>query len=169
MYHGPGLLNVSPLRNLRYLAVPVDALMELDPNHEVTEAFNGNRHGFGSVHDIGGMWAETITFYSDLAQRDGGEMAPAYVDDTRSIWAGPIVPLSNLLPDSLQHLRILDDANTESLANYVDERLHDFVLNPRFSELHDVQVRRTKFFTEHVRNLGWHIERRPFWNVMRRV
>lgn len=37
-----GLLNVSALRNLRYLAVSVDALMELDAVYENDGVFNGN-------------------------------------------------------------------------------------------------------------------------------
>jgi len=55
------------------------------------------------------------------------------------------------------------------VASYVDKEIRDLVLHRRFSELRDVQVRRRVFFTEHVKDIGWHLERRPFWNVMRRT
>jgi hypothetical protein len=167
-----GLLNVSALRNLRYLAVPVDALMNLVADHENEEVSNGNRHGFGSAHDIEDMWAETTMDDSDASPRDGDEVAGQDDEEewpTRSILASSNVPFSHLFPDTLQHLRILDDVGSEKVARHVDRRLRDLVLDPRFSELCDVQVRRKTVFTEHVRDIGWHIERRSFWNIMRRT
>jgi hypothetical protein len=168
----PGLLNVSALRNLRYLAVPVDALMELDAIYENDGIFNGNRHGFGSVYDIEDMWAESIEGNRETGSLGGRQVVDQ--DDaeewsTRCILAGSDVPFSHLFPDTLQHLRILDDVGTEEVASHIDKRLRDLALGPRFSELHDVQVRRKTAFTEHLRDIGWHIERRSFWNIMRRM
>lgn len=176
----PGLLNVSSLRKLRYLAVPLDALVaqhqyydDLGATFYLGELFKGNRHGYGSVHDIEDMWAETVADEHDTARRDGSETAGQDDDEeevTKLMLAtGPNLPFFHLLPDTLQHLRILDDVDTMNVASYVDEEIRNLVLHPRFSELCDVQVRRRVFFTEHVRNIGWHIERRPFWNVMRRL
>jgi hypothetical protein len=166
-----GLFNVSELHNLRYLAIPVDAPMDLD-HEELSmqrgcvnkQTFDGNRHGFGSVHDVEDMWAKNIAADSEAADQDGEED-----NITRSILDGQGVPFSDLVPGTLQHLRILDGIYTEDAAHHVDQRLRDLVLNPRFSKLHDVQVRRKSEFTEHVRDVGWHVERRPFWNVMRQV
>lgn len=173
----PGLLNVSSLRNLRYLAVPVEALMPLhdyQSGHfgDYSALFKGNRHGFGSVYDVEDMWRGDIAYESDAARRDGSETAGKVDEDDRTrsmLDRGPDVPFSHLFPDTLQHLRIMDDVDTDSVASYVDERLRGLVLAPRFSGLQDVRVRRRNFFTQHVRDIGWHIERCPFWNVMRRV
>ena len=165
------LFNVSKLHNLRYLAIPVDTLMDLD-HEELSmkrgcvnkQTFDGNRHGFGSVHDIEDMWAENIPADSEAADQDNEED-----NITRSILDGPDVPFCDLLPNRLQHLRILDGIYTEDVADNVDRQVRDLVLDLRFSALHDVQVRRKSGFTEHVKDIGWHVERRPFWNVMRRV
>lgn len=176
----PGLLDVSSLRKLRYLAVPVDALVALyecydtfGPAFYQHKVFTGNRHGCGSVHDIEDMWAEIILDKRDTALRYGSEIAGEDDEEeevTRLMLdTGPNVPFFHLLPDNLQHLRLLDDADTVDIATYADGKLRDLVSHPGSSELGDVQVRRRAFFTEHVRNIGWHVERRPFWNVMRRV
>ena len=177
--HGwdPGLLDVSSLRNLRYLAVTVDALVEL---HECEiqgfrdeSVVNGNRHGCGSVHNIEDMWSETITNAIDEARRHGSVTA-SYHEDARDVTRSllgdsPDVTLSRLLPDTLQRIRIMNDIDTERVGRHVDERLRDLILDPRFSDLCDVQVRRRKLFFGHVKDLGWRVERRPFWNVMTRI
>ena len=91
----PGLLNVSQLRNLRYLAALVDALVNYD-HEELSmqwncvdkQTFNVNRHGFSSVHDIEDMWAETMPASSKAVDQDHEEQSI-----TRSILAGTDVPL----------------------------------------------------------------------------
>lgn len=139
----------------------------------------GNRHGFGSVHDVEDMWLEANPDERSTASHEfdamEAELAAEYEDATRRIiYDGPITPFYQLLPETLQHLRILDDINTESVACFVDEQLSDLVLDPKFSQLRDIQVRRKKIFTEHIKpeqieNSGWRIERRELWNIMRRV
>lgn len=168
----PDLLNVTALRDLRYLAVPVDALMELDAVYENHGVFNGNRHGFGSVYDIEDMWGESIQDDRKTSYLGGSEtveQGDAQEPSTRSILPGSNVPFSRLFPNTLQHLRILDDVDTEEVASNIDKRLRDLLLDRRFSDLHDVQVRRETAFTEHLRDIGWHIERRSCWNIMRRM
>jgi hypothetical protein len=173
----PGLLNVSSLCNLRNLAVPVDALVAfheyhkfLDDGYCESHTFRGNCHGYGSVHDIEGMWHETLVDKKDTARRNGSEtagMGDEEEDIARSVLAERHnVLFSYLLPDALHHLRILDDVDTECMASCTDQRLRELVLDPRFSELRDLQVRRRKVFTEHVRDIGRRIERRPFWAIM---
>lgn len=177
-YGIPGVLDLTSLRNLRYLSLPVDALFTMPRLHNAEiyhePVFRGNRHGYGSAHDVEDMWAEHIKDERDIARRDGSDMA--FDDDEEDEYTipcistrDPNVPFSCLMPDTLQHLRIMDDLDTEGVADHVDKNLRDLVSNPRFSELRDVQVRRRKVFTEHVKNIGWHLERRPFWNVMRRI
>lgn len=118
------------------------------------------------------MWAASIEDDSEPRSLGGNEAVDqdgVEERSTRSILAGSDVPFSHLFPDSLQHLRILDDVGTEEVASHIDRRMRDLVLDPRFSELHDVQIRRNTAFTEHVRDIGCHIERRSFWNIMRRM
>lgn len=171
----PGLLNVASLRHLQYLAVPVDAFMALHGffgtrySGEGVDILTGNRHGFGSVHDIEDLWAQA---YWPTMDKD---LAAMYEKHTRRIIAeGPMTPFSQLLPDTLQHLRILDDTGTDSVAFFVDEQLKDLVLDPKFPKLRDVQVQREKFFTEHIKpehleNFGWRVEGGDHWNIMRRL
>ena len=176
----PGLMNVSSLRKLLYLAVPLDALVaqhqyydELGATFYGDALFRGNRHGYGGVYDIEDMWAESILGDDDIAQRDGSKTSGQYDEEEAvtevMLATGPNLPFFQLLPESLQHFRVLDDVDTVTVASYVDKEIRDLVLHRRFSELRDVQVRRRVFFTEHVKDIGWHLERRPFWNVMRRT
>lgn len=60
------------------------------------QTFDGNRHSFGSVHDIEDMWAENIPADSEATDQDNEED-----NITRSILDGPGVPFFDLLPNRL--------------------------------------------------------------------
>jgi hypothetical protein len=82
----------------------------------------------------------------------------------------PTTPLNLILPSSLRHLRIMDDLNVRVDTPRLDKQLHDLMLDPDFSKLRSVSVRRTRRFTTHIRNDVWHDQKCPrFWRVMKRV
>jgi hypothetical protein len=82
----------------------------------------------------------------------------------------PTAPLNLILPSSLRHLRIMDDWNLVVDAIRLDEQLHTLTLDPSFSKLRPVRVRRRRPFTTHIRNDDWHDQEYPqFWQVMKRA
>lgn len=171
----PNVINLKSLPRLQYLALPLDALINFgrkkqDDLLQHQNLFSGNRHGYGSKYDLEDMWVDSTTGqYRRFSHqiRDGIEACTVFCGV--NTWRAPSEPLSQLLPDTLQHLRVLDDWNFEDEACALDISVRSLVLDPQFSELHDVQVRRRRVCTGHVKRIGWQVERRPFWNVMRRM
>jgi hypothetical protein len=81
----------------------------------------------------------------------------------------PTVPLHQLLPSSLRHLRIIDDWGLWTDAIRLDVELRDLMLLPHLSELRSIRVKREIPYSKHVRDLGWHHQRRAHqWNVLLR-
>jgi hypothetical protein len=82
----------------------------------------------------------------------------------------PTAPLNLILPFSLRHLRIMDDWNKVVDAVRLDRQLCNLMLDPSFSKLRSVRVRRKRPFTTHIQNDDWHDQKYPqFWQVMKRA
>jgi hypothetical protein len=81
----------------------------------------------------------------------------------------PTASLRQILPHSLQRLRIIDDWHLWADAIRLDMELSDLILDPQFAELRSIRVRRKLPWSKHVEDLGWHEYRHgPYWNVLLR-
>ena len=81
----------------------------------------------------------------------------------------PTVSLCRQLTYSLQHLIITDDWHLRADTIRPDEELQNLMLDPQFSELLSIRVRRWIPWSNHVKDLGWHMERHGrYWNALLR-
>jgi hypothetical protein len=138
-------LNLASLSDLRSLTLPVEALLS-EPAGE---------YSVPATHEAG---------HDDDDDDEFRNLhAPGHGINT------PTSPLRQLLPHSLQRLRIIDDWHLWADAVRLDLELRDLILDPRFSELRSIRVRRKTPWSKHVKDLGWHEFRHgPYWNVLLR-
>jgi hypothetical protein len=153
-----GLSALAPLTHLRSLTLPLEAVLsETVGEHPVPAIDDGQN--------------------SESSDADGNEDEESLddEDDVRSSHPPgqglntPTVPLHQLLPSSLRHLRIIDDWGLWTDAIRLDVELRDLMLLPHLSELRSIRVKREIPYSKHVRDLGWHHQRRAHqWNVLLR-
>jgi hypothetical protein len=140
--------NLASLKHLRELTLPVEALLPETPRVYTPpspDEFDPEYYGYSP---------EDEDDHSD-SQAPAVEIPPA--------------SLCRLLPHSLQHLIIIDDFYLWADAVRLDEELRNLMLDPQFSELRAIRVRRRIPWSEHVKDLGWHEERYGrYWNALLR-
>jgi hypothetical protein len=136
------LLNLASLSHLRSLTLPVEALLS-EPAGE---------YNVPATEEAGDDDEEFINLH-----------APGQGVNT------PTASLRQILPHSLQRLRIIDDWHLWADAIRLDMELSDLILDPQFAELRSIRVRRKLPWSKHVEDLGWHEYRHgPYWNVLLR-
>lgn len=104
------------------------------------------------------MWTDIVTDKYDVDKRRGSTIAT----DSGHCWvtcppSQPKIPkglFTEILPESLRQRRVLDDFDLGAEAEILDEQVRDFILDERFDELRDVQVRRRREFTESFEDVG---------------
>ena len=153
-----GLINLATLSHLRSLTLPVEAVLA-EPAGEHLVPATGYDQNY------------------DLSHADETEDEEC-LDDEDDFWSShppgeglntPTVPLHQLLPRSLRHLRIVDDWDLRTDAIRLDMELRNLMLLPHFSELRSIRIKREIPYSKHVKDLGWRHERRAHrWNVLRR-
>lgn len=142
-------ISLASLSQLRNLTLPVEALLS-GPAGEYSVPATAE-----AGHDDEGLEDE-----QDIADLH----APGHGVNT------PTSSLCQLLPHSLQRLRIIDDWNLWADAVRLDLELRTLILDPQFSELRSIRVRRALPWSKHVKDLGWHETRHePYWNVLLRL
>lgn len=135
-------INLASLSNLRYLTLPVEAILSEPAGEYIVPA--------------SGEACDDDDEFSDLHAMGHGVNTPT-------------ASLCQLLPCSLQRLRIIDDYHLWADAVRLDKELRDLILDPRFSELRSIRVSRKIPWSKHVKDLGWHVTRHePYWNVLLR-
>jgi hypothetical protein len=136
-------LNLASLNHLRSLTLPVEALL-----------------------------SEPAGEYSVPATDEAGQDDDDEFRDLHAPGQGvntPTASLRQILPHSLQRLRLIDDWHLWADAIRLDMELRDLLLDPRFSELRSIRIRRKIPWSKHVKDLGWHEFRHgPYWNVLLR-
>jgi hypothetical protein len=154
-----GLINLATLSHLRSLTLPVEAVLSEPVGEHLVPASN---------HDQD----------RDPSHAENTE-DEEFLDDEDDFWSShppgeglntPTVPLHQLLPCSLRHLRIIDDWDLWTDAIRLDVELRRLMLLPDFSELRSIRVKREIPYSKHVKDLGWRHERRAHrWNVLLRL
>jgi hypothetical protein len=146
----PTQTNLASLSHLRELTLPVEALLPETPK----------------------VWSPPEFDEFDPEYYDEGLRAASVLSDLQASQRAvglPPVSLCRLLPHSLQHLIIIDDFYLWADAVRLDEELRNLMLDPQFSELRVIRVRRRIPWSEHVKDLGWHEERYGrYWNALLR-
>jgi len=139
-------MNLASLSHLRSLTLPLEALLSSPAGEYSVPAPDEVSHDDDNDDDE----------FSD-------SHAPGHGVNT------PTVSLCQLLPTSLQRLRIIDDWHLWADAIRLDMELRNLILDPQFSELRSIRVRRKLPWSKHVKDLGWHESRhKPYWNVLLR-
>ena len=140
--------NLASLKHLRELTLPVEALLPETPRVYTPPPFD-----------------EFDPEYYGYSPEDEDDRSDSQAPAVEI----PPVPLCRLLPHSLQHLIIMDDFYLWADTVRLDEELRSLMLDPQFSELRAIRVRRRNPWSEHAKDLGWHEERYGhYWNALLR-
>lgn len=151
------IINLAALSNLKSLTLPIEAVLSESAGQYVVPVI------------------EMEDDPDSLGNADGDVEATDDEDDFAALHPlgkglnTPTVPLYQLLPSTLRHLKIVDDWDLWADAVRLDIQLRSLVLDPRFSEMRTIRVRCKMPFTKHVKGLGWQMKRRKHcWNALSR-
>jgi hypothetical protein len=149
------LINLASLSHLKALTLPIEAILHGPEGKYVVPDAERYQAAPGYAEDQHDALGEEDEFRSLHSPGQGLNT--------------PTTPLSQILPKSLKHLRIMDDWDLYVDVIRLDLELRDLMLNSEFSELRTIRVRREFPYSKHVRDLGWRVKRREkFWNVLLR-
>jgi hypothetical protein len=149
------LINLASLTHLEALTLPIEAILHGPEGKYVVPAAERYQAAPGYAEDQHDALGDEDVFRTLHSSGQGLNT--------------PTTPLSQILPKSLKHLRIMDDWDLYADAIRLDLELRDLMLNREFSELRTIRVRREFPYSQHVRDLGWRVKRREqFWNVLLR-
>jgi hypothetical protein len=149
------LINLASLSHLKALTLPIEAILHGPEGKYVVPDAERYQAAPGYAEDQHNALGEEDDFRNLHVPGQGLNT--------------PTAPLSQILPKSLKHLRVMDDWDLYTDAIRLDLELRDLMLSPDFSELRTIRVRREFPYSKHVRDLGWRVKRREkFWNVLLR-
>lgn len=149
------LVNLAALSHLQSLTLPIEAVLSESAGQYVVPVIESE----DDPSSVGNAAED------DEATDDEDEFAALHPPGKGL--NTPTVPLHQLLPSTLRDLKIVDDWDLWADAVRLDIQLRSLVLDPRFSELRTIRVRRKMPFTKHVKGLGWQTTRRKrCWNIL---
>jgi hypothetical protein len=149
------LINLASLSHLKALTLPIEAILHGPEGKYVVPAAERYQAAPGYAEDQHDALGDEDEFRSLHPPGQGLNT--------------PTTPLSQILPKSLKHLRIMDDWDLYADAIRLDLELRELMMSPEFSDLRTIRVRREFPYSKHVRDLGWRVKRREkFWNVLLR-
>jgi hypothetical protein len=138
-------MDLASLSHLRSLTLPLEALLS------------------GPAGEYSVPATDVASHDDDDDDEFSGSHAPGHCVNT------PTASLRQLLPHSLQRLRIIDDWHLWADAIRLDMELRNLILDTRFFEPRSIRVRRKLPWSKHVKDLGWQEFRHgPYWNVLLR-
>ena len=133
-------VDLAPLRGLRSLALPIEAILTEPAGHYLVPAETSDIGYYLTGTHAAGDGANTLT-----------------------------IPLYHILPPNLRHLTITDDWNLWADAYRLDNQLRGLMADPTFLELRSVRLRRRRPFI-HFGGLDWFDHTpNQFWQVVKRT